>query len=235
MQSYSGGSYAVPHPLFVETSPGVFTQVGTTAAKSPGASGYGGTSPTYAGSHSQTSHGVYVGLEGDVVKDLSVGAAARYESYSSFGSATVGKLNAIWHFSDEVALRATVGNRLVHLVVGGNWQHLVTVRPDIVSAATEHDLFDAVRVAAAWGASLGWCLSGDRYVRIDPFQVAGRIREVLHGSGPLESASTSSGPRIDLRAATDLAVDGGYAGVTHAAIGARPETVLHSDADLLYR
>src|ERR1700704_1631168 len=35
--------------------------------------------------------------------------AARYESYDSFGSKTVGKFNAIWHATDMVALRATVG------------------------------------------------------------------------------------------------------------------------------
>jgi len=69
-QSYGGGPYAVPHPLYVQTSPGVYALVGTsanctavgavcTAAKSPGASGYGGTSPTYAGSWDQWSWGVY--------------------------------------------------------------------------------------------------------------------------------------------------------------------------------
>jgi iron complex outermembrane receptor protein len=120
-QSWDSGPYAAAHPLYTQTSPGVYQLVGTstncnlagavcTATESPAASGYGGTSPTYAGSHSQTSHAVYVGLEGDVVKQLSVGAAARYESYSTFGSATVGKLNAIWHISDPVALRATVGS-----------------------------------------------------------------------------------------------------------------------------
>ncbi len=110
-QSYGAGPYAAPHPLYTQTSPGVYAATGIfTGAESPAASGYGGTSPTYAGSHSQNSHGIYVGLEGDVLKQLSVGAAARYESYSTFGSATVGKLNAIWHLNDEVALRATVGS-----------------------------------------------------------------------------------------------------------------------------
>ena len=110
-QSYGSGPYAAPNPLYVQTSPGVYAPTGTfTDAESPAASGYGGTSPTYAGSHSQNSHGIYVGLEGDVLKQLSVGVMGRYESYSTFGSATVGKLNAIWHFNDEVALRATLGN-----------------------------------------------------------------------------------------------------------------------------
>jgi iron complex outermembrane receptor protein len=111
-QSYGSGPYAAPHPLYVETAPGsgVFTPTGTfTDTESPAASGYGGTSPTYAGTDSEASKAVYVGLEGDVLKQLSMGVAARYESYANSGSATVGKLNAIWHLNDEVALRATIG------------------------------------------------------------------------------------------------------------------------------
>jgi iron complex outermembrane receptor protein len=109
-QSYGSGPYAAPNPLYVQTSPGVYAPTGTfTDAESPAASGYGGTSPTYAGTSSQKSHGIYVGLEGDPLKKLSLGAAARYESYDSFGSKTVGKFNAIWHATDTVALRATVG------------------------------------------------------------------------------------------------------------------------------
>jgi len=110
-QSYGSGPYAAPHPLFVQTSPGVYAPTGTfTVAESPAASGYGGTSPTYAGSHSQNSHGIYVGAEGDVVKNLSVGVAGRYEDYSSFGSATVGKLNALWQLTNVVGLRGTIGS-----------------------------------------------------------------------------------------------------------------------------
>ncbi|MBS0395006.1 MAG: TonB-dependent receptor [Proteobacteria bacterium] len=119
-QSYGAGPYAAPHPLYTQVSPGVYQLVGTstdctatgavcTAAESPAASGYGGTSPTYAGTHTQNSHGIYLGLEGDLTKDLSMGAAARFEDYSSFGSATVGKLNALWHVNEVVALRGTVG------------------------------------------------------------------------------------------------------------------------------
>ena len=111
-QSYGAGPYAAEHPLFVETSPGsgVYTATGeNTAAESPAASGYGGTSPTYAGTASQNSHAIYLGLEGDVVKNLSMGAMARYEDYQSFGSKTVWKFNVIWHVIDAVALRGTIG------------------------------------------------------------------------------------------------------------------------------
>jgi iron complex outermembrane receptor protein len=109
VQSYSGGPYAVPHPLFAETAPGVFTQVGTTATKSPGASGYGGTSPTYAGSWSDWSWGAYGDAEADLTDKLSVGLAGRYEHYNSFGGSFVYKANGIYKIAPEISVRATLG------------------------------------------------------------------------------------------------------------------------------
>ncbi len=109
-QSYGAGPYASPHPLFTLTAPGVYAPTGTsTAVYDPAASGYGGTSPTYAGTNSQKSYGFYVGAETDVTKAFTVGVAGRYEHYDSFGGTVVGKLNAIYHVSDAFALRGTVG------------------------------------------------------------------------------------------------------------------------------
>jgi iron complex outermembrane receptor protein len=109
LQSYSGGPYAVPHPLFIETAPGVYAPAGSTAAKSPGASGYGGTSPTYAGSWSDWSWGVYGDAEADVTDALSVGLAGRYEHYNSFGGSFVYKANAIYKIVPALSVRATLG------------------------------------------------------------------------------------------------------------------------------
>ena len=122
LQSYGAGPYAAPHPLYTQTTPtsGIYTLVGTstncsavgavcTATESPAASGYGGTSPKYAGTHSQKSYGVYMGLEADMTSNFSMGLAARYEHYDSFGDALVTKLNGIWHVSDTFSLRGTVG------------------------------------------------------------------------------------------------------------------------------
>ncbi len=44
------------------------------------------------------------------IDGLRVDGAARYEHYSDFGNATVGKLNARYDFSPEFALRGTVNN-----------------------------------------------------------------------------------------------------------------------------
>jgi iron complex outermembrane recepter protein len=120
LQSYGAGPYAVAHPLYVDAGGGNYSLVGAssdcaatgavcTAVEGAAASGYAGTGPTYAGTESQNSHAFYLGLEGDVVKNLSMGAMARYEDYQSFGSKTVWKFNTIWHLNDMVALRATLG------------------------------------------------------------------------------------------------------------------------------
>ena len=109
-QSYSAGPYASPHPLFVQTSPGVFAPTGLfTATEGPSASGFGGTSPTYAGTSSETSYGFYAGAEADITEQFTMGAAARYEHYESFGGTTVFKLNGKYDFSDAFAIRGTVG------------------------------------------------------------------------------------------------------------------------------
>jgi len=109
-QSYGAGPYAASHPLYTQISPGIYQATGTqTAALPPAASGYGGTSPTYAGSHSQNSYGAYLDLEADITKSVSAGLATRFEHYGSFGSATVYKLNGLWKALNFISLRGAIG------------------------------------------------------------------------------------------------------------------------------
>ena len=77
--------------------------------RSPGASGYGGTSPTYAGSWSDWSWGAYGDVEADVTSQLSMGVAGRYEHYNSFGGSFVYKVNGIYRVSPALSVRATLG------------------------------------------------------------------------------------------------------------------------------
>lgn len=77
---------------------------------SPAPSGsqvFPGFRPADAGTFDRHAFSLYAGLEGDVTEKLSLGAAARYESYSDFGSTTTGKLTGRYAFTDKVALRAT--------------------------------------------------------------------------------------------------------------------------------
>jgi len=124
VQSYSGGPFAGPQLLFDLVSPGVYAPTPAGAypfcdplvlaqcsipGRAPGASGYGGTSPTYAGSWSDWSWGFYGDAEADVTDALSVGIAGRYEHYHSFGGSFVYKVNGIYKVSPQVSVRATLG------------------------------------------------------------------------------------------------------------------------------
>lgn len=124
VQSYSGGPFAAPQLLFDLVSPGVYAPTPANAypfcdplvttqcsipGRAPGASGYGGTSPTYAGSWSDWSWGVYGDAEADVTDALSLGIAGRYEHYHSFGGSFVYKVNGIYKISPQISVRATVG------------------------------------------------------------------------------------------------------------------------------
>ena len=126
VQSYGAGPYAVQNLYTpVAGSPGLYTASGT-ATQNPAASGYGGTSPTFADSSDQSSYGAYVGAETDITKAFTVGVAARYEHYTSFGGSVVGKLNAIYHISDAFAVRGTVGTGFHAPSPGQNNTQIVT-------------------------------------------------------------------------------------------------------------
>lgn len=74
-----------------------------------GASGYGGVSPSQAGSWSQSNVAFYAGAETDITSNWTIGAAGRYEHYNTFGSATVGKINTRYEFIPGFAIRGTLG------------------------------------------------------------------------------------------------------------------------------
>jgi iron complex outermembrane recepter protein len=131
LQSYAAGPYAsqVLYNLVtpaVGTTPAVYAPAGITATQSPAASGYGGVSPNFAGSSSQSSYGVYIGAEADVTTALTLGVAGRWEHYNTFGSVVVGKANALFRASEAVSLRATVGTGFHAPSPGQNNTQVVT-------------------------------------------------------------------------------------------------------------
>ncbi len=109
VQSYGAGPYTAAFPLYRQLIPGLYTRDGTSSGQSPGASGYGGTSPAAAGTFGQNSYAIYGDLEADIVKALSVGVAGRYEHYNNFGGDFVYKVNALYKLSDAFSVRGTVG------------------------------------------------------------------------------------------------------------------------------
>ena len=131
LQSYGAGPFA-RQPLYNLVSPGVYTPAldsslaQIVATKSPAASGYGGTSPTFAGKNAQSSYGGYVGAEADITKQLTMGVAGRWEHYDTFGSAFVWKANALFRVTDAFSLRGTVGTGFHAPSPGQNNTQIVT-------------------------------------------------------------------------------------------------------------
>ncbi len=76
-----------------------------TLSHNAGANGFGGISTGVDAS--QRSYAGYVDLEADVLPRLTLGIAGRFEDYASFGSTSVGKIQARFEINDAIALRAT--------------------------------------------------------------------------------------------------------------------------------
>lgn len=131
LQSYGAGPFA-RQPLYNLVAPGVYTPAlnagGTqiVATQSPAASGYGGVSPTFAGTNSQQSYAAYVGAEADITEKFTAGIAGRFEHYDTFGNTVVGKVNARYDFSDVFAIRATAGTGFHAPSPGQNNTQIVT-------------------------------------------------------------------------------------------------------------
>ena len=110
VQSYAAGPFASQNLYTLQSGEGGNAYVFDSQVTKPvGASGYGGTSPTFAGSRSQQSYGIYAGAETDVTETFTVGAMGRFERYNTFGSAFVAKGNFRWELADMFAIRGTVG------------------------------------------------------------------------------------------------------------------------------
>lgn len=75
-----------------------------------GAQSYPGFTPTDAGSHDRKNEAVYLDLAMKPLDALRIDAAGRYEHFSDFGNAVVGKLTARYDFTSAFAVRGTVNN-----------------------------------------------------------------------------------------------------------------------------
>jgi len=75
-----------------------------------GAQSYPGFTPTDAGAHKRRIEAVYLDLADRPIDRLRLDAAARYEHYSEFGHAAVGKLAARYAITPQMALRGTASS-----------------------------------------------------------------------------------------------------------------------------
>ncbi len=74
---------------------------------SVGSHGFAGFSPESQGINSRRSIGAYLDLEAYITESFLLGAALRYEDFSSFGNTTNYKLTAQYELTDELSLRAS--------------------------------------------------------------------------------------------------------------------------------
>jgi iron complex outermembrane recepter protein len=77
---------------------------------SGGAQSYPGFTPTDAGIWSRKNEAGYIDLAAKPIEGLRLDAAGRFEHYSDFGDAKVGKLTARYDFDPKFAIRGTVSN-----------------------------------------------------------------------------------------------------------------------------
>jgi iron complex outermembrane receptor protein len=75
-----------------------------------GVQSFFGYSTLDAGNYARTNEAVYVDLAADPIQNLHLDLAGRYEHYSDFGGAPVGKFTARYDFNPQFALRGTVSN-----------------------------------------------------------------------------------------------------------------------------
>ncbi|MDC0980046.1 TonB-dependent receptor [bacterium] len=73
-----------------------------------GSNGFGGFSPSMAGTWDRSNLGLYVDLEADVSEKLLLGLAVRYEDFDTFGSTSNNKVSGLYRINDRVSLRGTM-------------------------------------------------------------------------------------------------------------------------------
>ncbi|MDB5741510.1 MAG: TonB-dependent receptor, partial [Alphaproteobacteria bacterium] len=73
-----------------------------------GGSSYPGFLPTDAGAHSRKNYAVYLDLAASPIQDLTVDIAGRFEHYTDFGDAQVGKITARYDITPAFAVRGTI-------------------------------------------------------------------------------------------------------------------------------
>jgi iron complex outermembrane receptor protein len=86
-----------------DSSDPVFTSWGV------GSDGFPGFGPAAASVNSRDSYAGYLDVSADVTDKLLLQAAVRYEDYSDFGDALVGKVAARYYITDQFAIRGSAG------------------------------------------------------------------------------------------------------------------------------
>ena len=98
---------------------GVLNQFGAKAA--PGSQVFPGFRPANATDVSRNSKAVYIDTEGDVISQLRIGVAGRYENFSDFGGTTNGKLTLRYSPAKPLILRGAISTGFRAPSLGQSW------------------------------------------------------------------------------------------------------------------
>ena len=157
-----------------------------------GAQSYPGFSLTDAGSHSRNNKAAYVNVAVQPVQGWTVDIAGRFEDFSDFGNARVGKLTSRYDFSPAVALRATYSNGLRAPTLAESYYSATNVSPRSAfvqlapnSPGARLVGVDGLKPEASTNVSAGLVLnpSANLAITLDAYQIG--IRDRIVGSGSL--------------------------------------------------
>jgi len=157
-----------------------------------GSQSYPGFSLTDAGSHRRTNKAAYIDIAGNPIADLTVDVAGRYEHFSDFGNAKVGKLTSRYDFSPVVGLRGTFSNGFRAPTLAEEYYSATNVGPTTAfvqlapnSAGAKLVGVDGLKPERSTNLSLGLVLNPakDVAITLDVYQI--KIRDRIVGSGSL--------------------------------------------------
>jgi iron complex outermembrane recepter protein len=191
LNSYSGVVKVVPQaPLSIGTPTNL------TVAALPGAQVFPGFQPSNEVDKTRTNTALYGDLEGELFNRLLLGAAARYENYSDFGSNLSWKLSGRLKVTEAIALRSSVStgfrapslhqryfNNISTQFVSGNPSNTLTVNNDNDIARKVIGV-DALRPETSQSMTLGITakLGNAITATIDAYQIEIKDRIVYSGA-----------------------------------------------------
>ncbi|NYE63377.1 iron complex outermembrane receptor protein [Duganella sp. 1224] len=160
-----------------------------------GSQSYPGFSLTDAGSHRRTNQAAYLDFAGSPITDLTLDLAARYEHFSDFGNAKVGKITSRYDFSPVVALRGTVSNGFRAPTLAESYYSATNVSPGSAfvqlapnSAGAKLVGVDGLKPERSTNFSIGLVLNpaSNLSMTLDAYQIT--IRDRIVGSGALNGS-----------------------------------------------
>jgi iron complex outermembrane receptor protein len=163
-----------------------------------GSQSFPGFSLTDAGSHSRNNKAAYIDFTTQPVKGWTVDLAGRYEHFSDFGNAKVGKLTSRYDFSPAVGIRGTYSNGFRAPTLAEEYYSATNVSPFSAfvqlapnSPGARLVGVNGLRPEASTNLSLGIVLNPapNASISLDAYQIT--IRDRIVGSGALYGSGGS--------------------------------------------